>query len=53
MKVAQDIRATFEERETIREQCIEIVSEICQHCNKHIQYKVLIEMRFAQSLTLA
>ncbi|KAA6389035.1 MAG: hypothetical protein EZS28_015441 [Streblomastix strix] len=39
--------------EIIREQCIEIVSEICQHCNKHIQYKVLIEMRFAYSLTLA
>ncbi|KAA6388384.1 MAG: hypothetical protein EZS28_016087 [Streblomastix strix] len=37
----------------IREQSIDIVSEVCKHCSEQIQRKDLIEMKFAQSLTLA
>ncbi|KAA6385609.1 MAG: hypothetical protein EZS28_018864 [Streblomastix strix] len=37
----------------VRNQCIDIISEICQYCGNQIQHKVLIEMKFAKSMTLA
>ncbi|KAA6396855.1 MAG: hypothetical protein EZS28_007618 [Streblomastix strix] len=37
----------------IREQAIEIISEICQSCEEPFQKKILVDMKFAQSLTYA
>ncbi|KAA6403657.1 MAG: hypothetical protein EZS28_000815 [Streblomastix strix] len=37
----------------VRNQCINIISEICQYCGNQIKNKILIEMKFAKSITLA